>query len=78
MVRTQIQLTESQAQSLRSLSVEKGVSVAELIRQSVEQYLQKMEKNSSMGLRQRAKEVAGKFRGAHDLALHHDKYWREE
>jgi hypothetical protein len=36
MVRTQIQLTEQQTQRLKALAKERGVSMAELIRQSVD------------------------------------------
>ena len=37
MIRTQIQLTEEQAQRLKTLAAEQGKSVAELIRQSVDE-----------------------------------------
>jgi len=75
MVRTQIQLTESQAKVLREISNKKGISVAELIRQSVENFLENTEMNPDQGFRQKAKEVAGRFRGSHDLSINHDKYW---
>ena len=39
MVRTQIQLTEEQARRLRAMSAEQGVSMAELIRRSVDALL---------------------------------------
>jgi len=78
MVRTQIQLTDEQSRALKSLSAQHGVSVAELIRQSVDKFLQ-----SSVGLddqerRRRAITVAGKFRsGQHDVAVSHDYYLAE-
>ncbi len=75
MIRTQIQLTESQAKSLREISNKKGMSVAELIRQSVENFLENNKMNPDRVLRQKAKEVAGRFRGSHDLSINHDKYW---
>jgi Ribbon-helix-helix protein, copG family len=40
MVRTQIQLTEQQTQRLKALAKERGVSMAELIRQSVDTLLE--------------------------------------
>ena len=39
MVRTQIQLTEEQARRLKALAAEQGVSMAELIRRSVDTVL---------------------------------------
>jgi hypothetical protein len=78
MVRTQIQLTEDQSHALKSLSAQRGVPVAELIRQSVDNFLR-----SSVGLddqerRRRAITVAGKFRsGQNDVAVSHDNYLAE-
>ena len=40
MVRTQIQLTEEQAEGLKRLAAERGVSMAELVRQSVQRLLE--------------------------------------
>ena len=78
MIRTQIQLTDEQSRALKSLSTRHGVPVAELIRQSVDKFLQ-----SSVGLddqerRRRAITAAGKFRsGQHDVAVSHDNYLAE-
>lgn len=78
MVRTQIQLTEDQSRALKSLSAQRGVPVAELIRQSVDNFLR-----SSVGLddqerRWRAITAAGKFRsGQNDVAVNHDNYLAE-
>lgn len=78
MVRTQIQLTEEQSRALKSLSAQRGVPVAKLIRQSVDSFLQ-----SSVGLddqerRRRAIAAAGKFRsGQNDVAINHDDYLAE-
>jgi hypothetical protein len=38
MIRTQIQLTEEQSKTLQEFALKEGVSVAELIRRSVELY----------------------------------------
>lgn len=75
MVRTQIQLTETQAKILHEMSKKKGISVAELIRLSVDSYLENKETNSNQALRQKAKKIAGRFDGSHDLSVNHDKYW---
>jgi hypothetical protein len=78
MIRTQIQLTDEQSRALKALSARQGVPVAELIRQSVDKFLQ-----SSVGLddqerRRRAITAAGKFRsGQHDIAASHDNYLAE-
>ncbi len=39
MIRTQIQLTEAQAKALKELSRRENVSIARLIRQSLDQFL---------------------------------------
>lgn len=78
MVRTQIQLTDEQSRALKSLAAQRGVPVAELIRQSVDSFLR-----SSIGLdererRRRAMEAAGKFRsGKSDVSISHDYYLTE-
>jgi metal-responsive CopG/Arc/MetJ family transcriptional regulator len=76
MVRTQIQLTDQQVRALKSLASRYGVSMAELIRESVDNFL----RETSAGLdeqerRRRAIEVAGQFRsGQSDVAEKHDDY----
>ncbi len=54
MVRTQIQLTEEQAEALKRLAAQKNVSVAELIRQSVEALIQNISAVSPVEKRKRA------------------------
>lgn len=78
MVRTQIQLTETQAKILRELAAKKGVSMAELVRQSVDNYLQTNQPDKYT-LAERAKEAAGRFNvNTKDLARHHDHYLAED
>ncbi len=75
MIRTQIQLTEAQARALKRIAAERGVSVAELIRQSLDHFLQAARAGDSEERRRRALAAAGRFRsGLRDLAAEHDRY----
>lgn len=79
MVRTQIQLTEKQATELRRLAAEKGISMAEIIRQAVDVILQFSYKISYDEQKLRALKAAGAFRsGLGDIAVEHDKYVSED
>lgn len=79
MVRTQIQLTETQAKILHELALKQGISVAELIRKSVDDYLKHADGGNKQELVERAKEAAGKYRtGLKDLAEKHDQYLAED
>jgi len=78
MIRTQIQLTEEQSEALKKLSVQRDVSMAELIRQGVDLYLRSCGAISQEERRQRAIEAAGRFRsGQTDLSEKHDVYLAE-
>jgi hypothetical protein len=78
MVRTQIQLTEQQWQALKSLAARRGVSVAELIRQSVGNLMQASRDVSDEERKQRAIRAAGRFRSGHaDVSVDHDRYLAE-
>jgi len=78
MVRTQIQLTEQQAQALKRMAVAQGLSMAELIRQSVDQFIQYAAKPGTQDKVQKLKEVAGKYSAnITDLAENHDTYLDE-
>ncbi len=78
MRRTQIQLTDAQARMLRELSASTGRSVADLIRESLDRYLQNRPMMDREALRQRALELIGKYQGgAADVAIHHDDYLDE-
>jgi len=79
MIRTQIQLTEQQARRLRAQARERGVSLAELIRQCVDTALAE-EAPNRMALYDRAARLVGRFpdrRGARDLSTRHDSYLDE-
>jgi metal-responsive CopG/Arc/MetJ family transcriptional regulator len=78
MVRTQIQLTESQAEALKYLAARKKVSMAELIRSAVDAVIQSEGMVDRSERIRRALDAVGKFHsGIDDLAVHHDQYLGE-
>lgn len=78
MVRTQIQLTKAQAAAVKRLSEERSVSMAETVRQAIEQLTEQSRHSSNQQRRTRALAVIGKFRsGDADLSTHHDKYFAD-
>ncbi len=75
MVRTQIQLTEEQAERLKAVAAKRGVSMAEMVRQGIEIVLRQAGEKSPEDLRRRAVQAAGRYRsGLHDVATRHDRY----
>lgn len=78
MVRTQIQLTERQTQRLKALAKERGVSMAELVRQSVDTMLESPETTDREERKRRALSIIGMFRSdVPDLSTNHDQYLAE-
>jgi len=78
MVRTQIQLTETQARSLKKVAMDKGTSIAEVIRRAVDNMVQRSPKVSSQERIRRALEIVGKFRsGRRHVSQKHDEYLAE-
>lgn len=78
MIRTQIQLTEEQSVRLRQAARSSGVSTAEVIRRSVDRYLEQEAAASSGGSRSAILEVIGKWRsGLSDISRRHDDYLDE-
>jgi predicted DNA-binding protein len=78
MIRTQIQLTKEQSDRLKEISASNGVSVASLIRESIDQYLVKDVTPSRAELFERATEAIGMFSsGDTDVSENHDKYLAE-
>ena len=74
-VRTQVQLTPAQAEVIKQLARERGVSMAEIVRQSIEAYVRAAQGPTQQEIRRRAKEMAGVLRGGpEDLAARHDDY----
>jgi ethanolamine utilization protein EutA (predicted chaperonin) len=75
MVRTQIQLPEKQVAILKSIAASQNISMAEIIRQSIDYFVKSKHSEKTMQQRHRAIAAAGKFRsGVHDLASAHDAY----
>ncbi|MGQ9493279.1 MAG: ribbon-helix-helix domain-containing protein [Anaerolineae bacterium] len=73
MIRTQIQLTEEQMHRLKTLAAQRGVSLAQLIRESIDALATPA--GSAEIRRQRAIAVAGRFRsGKRDASSQHDRY----
>jgi hypothetical protein len=72
MVRTQVQLTDKQAEALRRRSKRENVSIAELVRQAIDAFT-RAEPPSGRQLRERAISAAGRFAsGVHDTSSRHD------
>lgn len=78
MERTQISLTQEQMRRLRRASVQRGVSMAHLIREAVDAYVPDDEADREARVR-RAIAAAGRFRsGVPDLSERHDDYLAED
>ena len=78
MVRTQIQLTEEQAAVLKKAASEEHVSIAELIRRAVENFIISSAHAGTEERQRRAIAVSGRFRsGVTNLSTEHDRYLRE-
>jgi predicted DNA-binding ribbon-helix-helix protein len=78
MVRTQIQLSEKQAKALKDLAARRKVSVAELIRQAVDEQLRAAGSIDPEDRKRRALAAAGRFHsGLTDLSTAHDRYLAE-
>jgi len=78
MVRTQIQLTEEQAKKVKRIAAHRGVSMAEVIRDAIEEASRSNRHGVREEKRQRAVEVLGKFKsGKRDVSKKHDAYLSE-
>ena len=78
MVRMHVQLTQEQAEQLKRLATERGISTAALIRQGVDLVLCSAGMISREERKRRALAASGRFNsGIGDLAEQHDKYYAE-
>ena len=77
MVRTQVQLTVEQYKALKNLATRRQVSVAELVRQSVDMLIESSESISKEERIRRALSIVGRFhsgeKGA-NISENHDDY----
>lgn len=79
MRRTQIQLTEEQAEVLQKLARLKKLSIAEIIRRGINLYLQSLGTVTPDEWGKRAIAATGRFHsGVSDLSTKHDKYLLED
>jgi len=72
MVRTQIQLTEEQAREIKRVAVAKGVSVAKIIRGSVEGIIKVISKNvipAKAGIQNSLTSLDSRLRGSDKLII---------
>jgi len=75
MHRTQVSLTEEQVRRLKEEAARRGVSMAEIIRQALEEHLARGRQRE---LRRRALEVVGRFAsGRRDVSAEHDRELEE-
>ena len=73
MVRTQVQLTDRQAEALRRRSKRENVSVAELVRRAIDAFT-RTEPPGERDVRDRAIRAAGRFAsGVRDTSIRHDE-----
>jgi len=78
MVRTQIQLTEDQAKTLKRISASKHLSIAELIRRAIDTMIKTTSAADPEERLKRALDIVGKFRsGKRDISKKHDVYLTE-
>jgi hypothetical protein len=71
MIRTQIQLTEAQAVKVKRVAASRGVSIAEVLRELIDEHLAD---NASADHRTRALRVVGRHRsGRADVSDQHDR-----
>lgn len=78
MIRTQIQLTEEQAAALHELSAERKVSMAHLIRLSIDDLIARQRGRDRESTVARAKRAVGRFSSASsDGSVNHDRYFAE-
>ena len=78
MVRTQIQLTEYQAEELKKLAVQKNTSMSELIRRAVDSALAEGLVRDRKEILKRAIDAIGEFHsGKSDVSTRHDDYLAE-
>ncbi len=75
LVRTQVQLTKEQARDLKAQARSEERSMADLVRESVAEYLARRPMRDRRELIRRARDLAGRYHsGCPDVAENHDRY----
>lgn len=75
MIRTQVQLTNKQSTSLKALASIDNVSMAELIRRSIDLFLDQRTQPNREESKQQAMAVVGKYSSnVDDVSTNHDAY----
>jgi hypothetical protein len=70
MIRSQVQLTEEQAAALRAVAARRGVSMAAVIRELIDEGL----RTPAVARSTRARSAIGRFAsGRHDVSREHDR-----
>lgn len=78
MIRTQIQLTDAQARKVKRLAAFRKQSMAEVIRESIDLYINKNLDDDLRDKRARALKAAGGFSsGQRNLSARHDDFLAE-
>jgi hypothetical protein len=78
MIRTQIQLSEEQARTLKEMAAKYETSMADLIRQAVDEWIRSAGAVDREERKQRAIAVAGRFHSDYtDLSIAHDRHLAE-
>jgi len=74
----QVQLTQRQVEELRRLAAERKVSIAQCVREGVDELIHSANGPDRRAIRERAIRAAGRFSsGLTDLAERHDDYFAE-
>lgn len=77
MVRTQIQLTDTQARQLREIAEREDVSMSEIVRRGLEAMAERHAMVSDEEKKKRALAAVGRFRGGRKLSASHDQFFGE-
>ena len=75
MIRTQVQLTEKQSQTLKQIAGREGISMAEVIRRALEKAAEGQQLPDREELKKRALAASGSIHSEiTDLSTNHDRY----
>lgn len=78
MVRTQIQLTETQAAQLRAIAHARNTSIAAVIRQALDEFLHQANPNRGDLYRKALESVGGYEAKESNISTEHDRFLEED